>query len=64
MALIMSASVCNCGEVGAGHVENMLLDDGAVQIVRAVTQRHLRELQPQADPVGGDVVESCRGKSG
>ena len=26
-------------------------------IVRAVAQRHLRQLQPHADPVGGDVIE-------
>ena len=42
---------------GAGHVEDVFLDDGAVQVVRAVAQRHLRQLQPQAHPIGGDVIE-------
>lgn len=38
-------------------MENVLLDDRAVQIVRAVTERDLRELEAEADPVGRDVIE-------
>ena len=42
---------------GAGHVEDVLLDDGAVQVVRAVAQRHLRQFESHTHPIGGDVVE-------
>ena len=42
---------------GAGHVEDVLLDDRAVDVVRAVTQRHLSQLQAEAHPIGGDVGE-------
>ena len=38
-------------------MEDVLLDDRPVQIVRAVAQRHLRQLHAQAHPVGGDVIE-------
>ena len=41
----------------AGHVEDVFLDDRSVQIVRAVTQCHLRQLHAQAHPIRGDVVE-------
>ena len=57
MALIISASVCSWGVLRAGHVENVLLQNRAVQIVRAVTQGHLRQLQAQPHPVGRDVIE-------
>ena len=57
MALIISASVCSCGRLGAGHVEDVFLDDGAVQIVRAVAQRDLRQFESHTHPIGGDVIE-------
>ena len=41
----------------AGHVEDVFLDDGAVQIVRAVAEGDLRELEAEADPVGGEVIK-------
>jgi len=41
----------------AGHVKDVFLNDRPVQIVRAVAQRHLRQLQLQAHPVGRDVIE-------
>ena len=57
MALIISASVCNCGEVAPRHVENVFLDDRAVDVVRAVAQCDLCEFQAEADPIRRDVVE-------
>ena len=39
------------------HVENFFLDDGAVQIVYAVTQRDLGERQPHAHPVSCEMVD-------
>ncbi len=38
-------------------MEDVFLDDRPVQVVRAVAQRHLRQLHAQAHPVGGDVIE-------
>ena len=42
---------------GASHVEDFLLDDGAVKVVHAVTQRYLREREPHAHPVRGEMVD-------
>ena len=39
------------------HVENFFLDDGAVQIVYAVTERDLSERQSHAHPVSGQMVD-------
>ena len=39
----------------AGHVEDVFLDDRAVEVVRAVAQRDLREFQAEADPIRGEV---------
>src|SRR5258708_35701466 len=36
-------------------MEDVLLDDRAVDVIRAVAQRDLRELQAEADPIRGDV---------
>ena len=44
----------------AGHVVDLLLDHGAVHVVGAEAQRHLRQLRRHHDPVRldvGDVVE-------
>jgi len=41
----------------ARHVENLFLQNCAVQIVHAVAERDLRERQPQADPVRGQVID-------
>ena len=41
----------------SGHVKDVFLDDCAVQIVRAVAQRHLREFQSEADPIRRDVIK-------
>src|SRR6266436_5529820 len=41
----------------AGHVENFFLQNCAVQIVRAVTERDLREGESQAYPIGSQVVD-------
>ena len=38
-------------------MEDVFLDDGPVQVVCAVAQRHLRQLHAQAHPVGRDVIE-------
>ena len=48
----------------AGHVENLFLQDRAVEIVHAVAQRDLGERQADAHPVGGEMIDSYRGKSG
>ena len=39
------------------HVENFFLDDGAVQVVHAVTERDLSKRQPHAHPVSGQMVD-------
>src|SRR3989442_14763340 len=39
------------------HVENFFLNDGAVQVVHAVTKRNLRQRQPHAYPISGEVVD-------
>ena len=31
--------------------------DGAVQIIHSIAERDLRERQPHADPVGGEMIE-------
>ena len=38
-------------------MEDVFLDDRAVQIIRAIIQRDLRQLQPHPNPVRGDVIE-------
>ena len=40
----------------ARHVENLFLQNCAMQIVHAVAERDLREGQTEADPVSGQVV--------
>lgn len=42
---------------GAGHVEDFLFHDRAVQVVDAVAERDLRERQTHADPVGGEMID-------
>src|SRR6266700_2920048 len=39
------------------HVENFFLNDGAVQVVHTVTEGNLRERQPHAHPISGEVVD-------
>ena len=39
------------------HVENFFLDNGAVQIVHTVTEGNLRERQPHAHPISGEMVD-------
>ena len=39
------------------HVENLLLQDGAVQIVHAIAERNLREWQTHAHPISGEMVD-------
>src|ERR1700730_4472927 len=41
----------------AGHVENFFLQNCAVQIVHAVTERNLCERESQAYPIGSQVVD-------
>ena len=41
---------------GAGHVENLFLQDCSMEIVDTVTQRDLRERQSEADPISRQVV--------
>src|SRR5260370_12032606 len=41
----------------SGHVENFLFHDCAVQIVHAVTKRHLCQGQTQADPISGQMID-------
>src|SRR6266705_4118554 len=41
----------------SGHVENFFFHDGAVQISHAVTERHLRQRQTQADPISGQMID-------
>src|SRR5712692_4094196 len=47
----------------AGVVVNLLLDDGAVNVVRAEAQRDLRNSRREHDPVGLDVVEVVEQKA-
>src|SRR6476660_3996590 len=42
---------------GAGHVENLLLEDCSVEIVHAVAQRDLRERQSEADPIRRQMID-------
>ena len=42
---------------GAGHVENLFLQNRSVKIVHAVAQRELRERQSEADPIRRQVVD-------
>ena len=42
---------------GTCHMENFFLDDGAVQVVDAVTERDLGERQPHAHPVSSQMVD-------
>ena len=39
------------------HVENFFLNDGAMQVVHAVTERNLRQWQPHAHPISGEMVD-------
>ena len=39
------------------HVEDFLLDDGAVQIVYAVTERNLSQRQSHAHPISGEMLD-------
>lgn len=39
------------------HMENFFLNDGAVQVVHAVTERNLRQWQPHAHPISGEMVD-------
>src|SRR6266480_4815438 len=39
------------------HVENFFLNDGAVQVVHTVTERNLRERQPHAHPISGEMID-------
>src|SRR5205807_3503824 len=41
----------------AGHVKNFLFDNRPVQIIRAITERNLRQRQTCADPVGGEMID-------
>src|SRR5207237_10616336 len=41
----------------AGHVEDFLFQNCAMQIVHAVAERHLRERQPEADPISGQMID-------
>lgn len=45
------------GRAGAGHVEDVFLENGAVEVVGAEVEGDLGEFGTEADPVGGDVVE-------
>ena len=40
-----------------GHVKNLFLHNGTVQIIGAVAQRNLCQRQSGADPVGGQMVD-------
>ncbi len=42
---------------GASHVKDFFLQDGAVQIIHAVAERHLSERQSQAHPIGRKMVD-------
>ena len=39
------------------HVENFFLDDSAVQIVYAVTERDLSQRQSHAHPISGEMID-------
>ena len=39
------------------HMENFFFDDGAVQIIHTVTEGNLRERQPHAHPISGEMVD-------
>src|SRR5204862_5648798 len=41
----------------AGHVEDSLFQNCAMQIVHAVAERHLRERQPKADPISSQMID-------
>src|SRR5438128_5147837 len=41
----------------AGHLEDFLFQNCAMQIVHAVAERHLRERQPEADPISGQMID-------
>lgn len=41
----------------ARHVENLFLQNGAVQIIHTVAERDLREGQTEADPVRSQVID-------
>ena len=38
-------------------MKNLFLNDRAVNIIRPIAQRHLGELHPQPNPIGGDMSE-------
>src|SRR3954464_11581935 len=38
-------------------MEYFFFNDGAVKIIRSITESHLGEFQSEPDPVGGDMVE-------
>src|SRR4029077_10639149 len=39
-----------------GHVEDFLFQNSAMHIVHAVAERHLRERQPEAHPISGQMI--------
>ena len=45
------------GRPGSGHVEDVFFADGAMEVVGAVAEGDLRQLQAQTNPVGGEVRE-------
>ena len=50
-----SSSFCSVPARRARRLEDLLADDGALDVVRAEVERHLGERQPHHDPVGLDV---------
>ena len=42
---------------GTGHMENFFLQNCSVDIVDTITQRDLRQRQPEADPIRRQVVD-------
>ena len=45
------------GNLRSSHAEDVFFDDRAVEVIRAVAQRDLRQLHAETDPVRGDVIE-------
>ena len=62
----LPASLTNCMFEGSGslllrrgcprHVEDFLFDNGAVEVIDTVIERNLRQGEPHAHPVGGQVI--------
>src|SRR6266436_4127613 len=42
---------------GAGHMENVFLENRSVKVVGAVAERHLGKLEPQSYPICGNMIE-------